>query len=126
MENLFRINGVSDVVDSKIVPPEKLGAIGAENSPFVAWQQRNRIVLGWIQAVVGVSMFNQKSVIECWKTLELHLSPRRIQHSQRVREDLRSLKKSDSETLAEYIIEVRMLVDSLTDILAISFQIEIK
>lgn len=51
---------------------------------------------------------------ECWLTLEVHLSPRIIVHAQAIRYQLRELKKSDNESMSDYVIKVRAMCDSLS------------
>lgn len=84
----------------QVIPDEK-NADGSPNPQFKSWRQRDRIVLGWIQAAVGSPMsslvLNHKLASDCWKTRELHLSPRKTIHSQNIWEHLREIKKSDSE-----------------------------
>lgn len=58
-------------------------------------------------------VMNYTSAKDCWKALELNLSPRKMINTQGIHDDLRNLKKLDTETMNEYLIKVRTLSDAL-------------
>lgn len=56
-------------------------------------------------------VMNNQTTANCWKTREIHLSSRKMSHSQSIRDQLWDLKKFDTESMGEYVIMVRALVD---------------
>lgn len=75
---------------------------------FEVWQEKNWIILGWIQASVGPLMnslvMNHHMTHEFWIAMETHLSLWKMIHSQSIRDQLRNLKKIDEMTMNDYLI----------------------
>lgn len=68
MENLFRIHHVSEIVDfNHIVPVERID--DALNPLYEVWLEKNWIVVGRIQAVIGPPLFylvmDHPTVLSC-------------------------------------------------------------
>lgn len=77
---------------------------------------KNWIVFGWNQPAVGPLMFSvvmtHDDPLSCWKTLEVHMPPRKTSHSQGIRDELCHLKKSENMSMNNYMIKVRSLTDN--------------
>lgn len=111
MENVFKINHVSKIVSkNQVVPPMEVE--GELNPLYEEWLKKIWIVLGWIQAAIGPPMYslvmNHKMAADCWLMLETHLSPRKVIQSQSIRDQLKALKKSDDESMSNFIIKVHL------------------
>lgn len=95
MENLFQIHHAMNIVDIDTVPPKKKNADGSDNPSMFPL------------------VMNHKTAHDCWSLLETHLSRCKTSHSQSIRDELRVLKKSDTESMADYMIKIRALADNL-------------
>lgn len=109
MEILFRIHHLSEIVNGSQGIPEEKNSNGAVILHLIFSDKRTGLFLG-IQATVGLPMFSlvmgHTTTAKCWKTLAIHLSPRKTSHSQSIRDQLDNLKKLNSKTMGEFIIKV--------------------
>lgn len=117
MENFFCINHDSEYVSkSQVILAKEI--YGSPNLLYEEWLEKNWIILGWIQVVVGPLMYsfvmNHEMASDCKLMLEMLLSPQKVIQSQAFRDQLKALKKSENESMSDFVINMRALTDSLS------------
>jgi len=72
----LEIHHLQNVIDGSQAAPTEKNVNGSINPEFTTWKEMNCVVLGWIQASVGASMFslvmNHKTATQIHLLLNLH------------------------------------------------------
>lgn len=115
--DILTIHDLLYVISPNFTPPSPPDSSSSPSSEHILWLKTDRSVLSWIKAMVAFPI--QTIIISCtttreaWDLLSKCLSPVSKIHIRTLRDQLRTLKKTASQTMVDYLLHAKSISDSL-------------